>query len=71
MARTANQQQQKYQISHNQVLEAGKSGQSCRMCLKNNSNIWFKIDTIGSVVFFLFSNYVLARSVRDTMSGTV
>ena len=34
------------------MLEAGKSGQSCRMCLKNNSNLWFKIDTIGSVVFF-------------------
>ena len=60
----------KYQISHNQLLEAGKSGQSCRMCLKNDSNLWFKIDTIESVVF-LFYNYVLARSIRDTMSGTV
>ena len=42
------------------------------MCLKNDSNLWFKIDTIESVLlFFLFYNYVLARSVRDTMSGTV
>ena len=40
-----------YQISHNQLLEADKKWSVLEMCLKNDSNLWFKIDTIESVVF--------------------
>ena len=38
--------------------------------MQNDSSLWFKIDTIEMVLFNIYT-FMLARSVRDTMSGTV